>query len=260
LTVRSVRKAVGVLVAVAESHGPISLTEVAAKAGIPIATASRLLATLTETSLLKRNGKGYSLGVRAFEIGKSAEKVLDLIEISRPHLRFLADETGENANLAVLDGTDAVYLACEECSKMVRAFIVQGARVPAHATGVGKVLLSGLEDAEIEEAYRGATLVRFTSRTVTGVEELLGEVRKARENGYAPDEGEREEGVLCFAAPIRDYDGRIAAAVSVSGPSSRLGRSRAGSQRKTLECAKRISIELGWDGVRIWQPGPRRSR
>ena len=247
MTVESVRKAVAVLLVVAQSDRPLSLTEVAREAGIPVPTARRLLLTLTGSSLLKRDGKDYGLGIRAFEIGKKAEKALDLIGVSRPHLRVLADQTGENANLAVLDGADVVYLACEECSKMVRAFTVQGARVSAHATGVGKVLLSGLKDAQIAEIYAGKPLPKFTSRTVGTLDGLLAEVRMARESGYAVDEGEREEGVLCFAAPVRDYAGRVVAAVSVSGPSARFGEHRSESVSTTSECAARISAELGWN-------------
>ena len=78
-----------------------------------------------------------------------------------------------SANLAVLDGTDVIYLACEECSKMVRAFTVSGARVPAHATGVGKVLLSGLADEEIEARYSEAPLVKFTEKTAGTLDDLL---------------------------------------------------------------------------------------
>lgn len=250
MTVRSVRKAIDVLLAVAQNEGPATLTETASRTGIPIATASRLLTTLTQTSLLKRDGKGYSLGIRAFEIGKKAEKEMDLIGVSRPHLRSLADRTGENANLAVLDGPDVVYLACEECSKMMRAFTVQGARVSAHATGVGKVLLSGQSDAQISRLYGGMRLQKFTPRTVNNLEELLAEVRLARERGYAVDEGEREEGVLCYAAPVRDYLGRVIAAVSISGPSTRLAKRGDESRALTQEGAARISAELGWsDGA-----------
>ena len=244
-TVEAVRKAVAVLFAVSEGEGPVSLSEVARKTGVPVATARRLLMTLVGASLVRREGKGYTLGVRAFEIGKKAEKKMDLIEIARPHLRRLSDETGENANLAVLDNTDVVYLSCEECSKMVRAFTVTGARVPAHATGVGKVLLAGLSDGEIEALYRGVELVKFTARTVSTLSDLLREVRKARELGFAFDEGEREEGVLCVAAPVREYGGQVKAAVSVSGPSTRLDRQRVLAQGRTLECASAISRHLG---------------
>lgn len=247
MTVRSVQKAIDILFVVAESGGPVTLTEAAAKARIPVATASRLLHTLTQASLLRRDGKGYSLGIRAFEIGKKAEKGLDLIVVSRPHLRSLADRTGENANLAVLDGTDVVYLICEECSRMMRAFTVSGARVNAHATGVGKVLLSGLSDSQISRLYEGVSLTKFTTRTVDSLERLLSEVGLVRQRGYAVDEGEREDGVLCLAAPVRDYTGRVIAAVSISGPASRLERRKAESRAMTQDCAASISAELGWN-------------
>jgi DNA-binding IclR family transcriptional regulator len=249
LTVRSVQKAIDILIAVAEESGPATLTEIATKVRIPVATASRLLHTLTLASLLRRDGKGYTLGIRAFEIGKKAEKGLDLIGVSRPHLRSLADRTGENANLAVLDGTDVVYLICEECSRMMRAFTVSGARVSAHATGVGKVLLSGLLDSQISRLYEGVPLHKYTSRTVDSLERLLSEVRLARQRGYAVDEGEREDGVLCFAAPVRDYAGRVIAAVSISGPASRLERRAFESRSMTQDSAAMISAELGWKEV-----------
>lgn len=245
-TVEAVRKAAAVLLAVSEGEGPVSLSEVAQKTGIPLATARRLLLTLVGTSLIRREDKGYTLGVRAFEIGKRAEEKMGLIAVAKPYLRRLSDETGENANLAVLDKTDVVYLACEECSKMVRVFTVTGARVPAHATGVGKVLLTGLSDDEIEVLYRGVPLERFTSKTISTLSELLSQVRKARERGFAFDEGEREEGVLCVAAPVREYGGRVKAAVSVSGPSARLDHQRRLAQERTLECAFAISRHLGW--------------
>lgn len=257
MTVQAVRKAVDVLFAIAESDQAPSLTEIAAKTGIPVPTASRLLATLTEAALIVKKRKAYALGIRAFEVGKRAERGLDIIELARPHLRALADRTGENANLAVLDGIDVVYLACEECSKMVRAFTVQGARVPAHATGVGKVLLSGLDVAAIERLYGATALRRFTSRTVTSLGDLLQEVARVREAGFALDEGEKEAGVLCIAAPVRDYAGRVMAAVSVSGPTSRLGRHRAVCQKDTLECAKALSIDLGWTGASITRDTPK---
>lgn len=246
MTVQAVKKAVEVLLAVSDGEGPVTLTEAAQKAEIPIATARRLLLTLVDASLLRREGKTYTLGVRAFEIGKRAEEKIDLISLARPYLKSLTEETGENSNLAVLDGSDVIYLACEECSKMVRAFTVTGARVPAHATGVGKVLLSGLPDEAVRELYKGKPLARFTSRTVDSPDALLAEIQKARTRGYATDEGEREEGVLCVAAPVKDYRGNVAAAVSISGPSARLGRRRVESQRRTMECAARISRNMGW--------------
>ena len=250
LTVRSVKKAVDVLLAVAESDRPLTLTEAAIAAGIPVPTARRLLVTLAESSLVKREGNRYRLGVRAYELGKRAERALGLIGASRPHLRRLADAVGENANLAVLDGTEVVYLVCEECSRMVRAFTVQGARVPAHATGVGKALLSGLSDEEIAGLYPQERLQQFTAKTISTVQELLAEVRQARDLGYAADEGEREEGVYCLAAPVRDHRGQIVAAVSVSGPSSRLAKSRNQVRSMVLECARQISTDLGWNNNR----------
>ena len=247
--VRSVKKALDVLWVIAESDSPLTLTEAAVSSGLPVPTTRRLLATLAEFSLIERDGKRYRLGVRAYELGTRAERSLGLIGASRPHLRRLSDSAGENANLAVLDGAEVVYLACEECSRMVRAFTVQGARVAAHATGVGKVLLSGLSDDDIMKLYAGKQLERYTKNTIASAQELLAEVRRARAQGYASDEGEREEGVCCLAAPVRDHRGTIVAAVSVSGPSSRLVESKGRVASQVVECGRRISQDLGWRGA-----------
>ena len=247
--VRSVKKALDVLWVIAESDSPLTLTEAAEYSGLPVPTARRLLATLAERSLVEREGNRYRLGVRAYELGMRAERSLGLIGASRPHLRRLADAAGENANLAILDGTEVVYLACEECSRMVRAFTVQGARVAAHATGVGKVLLSGLSDDGVMKLYEGVGLERFTRKTVASTEALMAEIRQARAHGYAADEGEREDGVSCLAAPVKDHKGAIVAAVSVSGPSSRLAGSRDRVVSLVMECGRRISQDLGWRGA-----------
>ncbi len=236
---------------IAGEDKPLSLTEVATRTELPIATASRLLSTLTAQHVLVKEGRQYRLGLRAFEIGKRAERRIDLIRVAAPHLEELAAEAGESANLAVLDGTEVVYLSCVESGRMMRTFTVPGARVPAHATGVGKALLSGLKDSQIRELYRNKSLNRFTPKTLTNLDELLEEVEKSRQTGYSFDEGEKEEGVLCIAAALRDYSGKIAAAISVSGPASRMGRHLPESARLVLLYARRVSRDLGWNDVPI---------
>jgi len=200
VTVNSVRKAVEVLIVVAEEEAPVTLSQVSHKTGLPLATAKRILDTLSGVNLVRKEGKRYSLGLLAFEIGKRAERAMDLPVLAKPYLEKLREETGENANLAILQGSDVVYLACAESFKMMRTFTVPGARVPAHATGVGKVLLSALSDEEIRRLYDGKPLTGFTPKTVTDIEVLLRQLEKAREQGFALDEGEREEGVVCVAA------------------------------------------------------------
>ncbi len=304
MTVRSVEKAVEVLVAVAEASEPVSLTDVASQTGLPVATAKRLLDTLTKTHLLSKKNKLYSPGIRLFEIGKKAEQRMDLVSAAMPYLTDLRDKVGESANLAVLDKTDVVYLASVESPRMMRTFTVPGARVPAHCTGVGKVLLAQKSDKELRKLYEecvspqhsgsvasgsvasgsvslgptslgsvdssmplgdsrlqspkacpgspgsgGVTLHRFTSNTITSVDMLIEEINKVRQLGYATDEGEREDGVVCIAAPVRDYSGSTVAAVSISGPASRLDEEGMSKARAyVIECGQDITRSLGGTG------------
>ncbi len=294
MIVRSVKKAVEVLIAVVEASEPVTLTYVATNTGFPIATAKRLLDTLTKTRLLSKKDKLYSPGIRLFEIGKKAEQQMDLVSAAMPCLERLRDNVGESANLAILDNTDVIYVASVESPRMMRTFTVPGARVPAHCTGVGKVLLSGQSDLKLRELYgtydssrlsgtpdvpdslgclgsieftgaAGSTgdtgltefsdcsectgavkLQRFTSRTIVSVDALMEEIKKVKQAGYATDDGEREEGVVCIAAPVRDYAGNIVAAVSVSGPASRLDKDALDKARAhVVECGRAISRNLG---------------
>ncbi|MGI6628116.1 MAG: IclR family transcriptional regulator [Bacillota bacterium] len=263
MTVRSVERAVKVLSAVIEASEPVSLTDVASKTGLPVATTKRFLDTLTKTLILSKRGRLYSPGIRLFEIGKKTEQRMDLVPAAMPYLVKLRDNVGESANLAILDKTDVVYLASVESPRMMRTFTVPGARIPAHCTGVGKILLSGHSDDRLRKLYEScvqgdsgesgdsqslvhAKLERFTSNTIDSVDMLIREIKKARRLGYATDEGEREEGVVCIAAPVRDYSGSIVAAVSISGPAYRLDRDgKLKARAYVVKCGQDISRSLG---------------
>lgn len=245
--VQSVMKAVEVLFAVAEEGRGVSLTQVTQKVGLPVPTVKRFLDTLTAADLLRKEGKLYLPGLKAFELGKLAERHFDIVRLARPYLEELARATQESANLAVLDGPDVIYLSCAESPRMMRTFTTPGARVPAYATGVGKILLSSLDDTSIRTLYNGRKLEPFTARTITCVQDLLEELRKVRLEGIALDDGEREDGVTCLAGAIRDGSGKVVAAVSVSGPSTRLSGEKLCEVRQHLDiCCSGISKTLGY--------------
>lgn len=263
MSIRSVKKAIQVLQVVVEAPKPVTLSEVVTQTGFPAATAHRLLGTLTQARLLAKEDKLYSPGIHLFELGKRAEQRMDLASLAMPHLRALRDTIGESVNLAILDKTDVVYIASVESPRIMRTFTVPGARIPCHCTGVGKVLLSGRSDEELETLYglnggnshkhvessKSATpakLKQFTLRTITCPKVLMEEIKKARILGYAMDECEREDGVVCVAAPVQDHAGHVVAAVSISGPTSRLDKdSLAKTSSHVIGCARTISREFG---------------
>jgi IclR family acetate operon transcriptional repressor len=140
---------------------------------------------------------------------------------ARPHLSRLVDAIGETANLAMLDGDRVVYVAQVPSRHSMRMFTEVGRRVHLHCTGVGKVLLAGLPDDDVRQVLARAGMPARTPRTLTDPDVLLAELHLTVVQGYAIDDGEQEAGVRCIAVPVPG--GALPAAISVSGPETRLG-------------------------------------
>jgi IclR family acetate operon transcriptional repressor len=162
-------------------------------------------------------------------------------------MQRLVNEVKETANLAVLEGTEAVYVHQVECSNVVRMFTRLGAHVPIHCSGVGKVLVANFADDDIRKLLGNGPLPRFTSATITDIDALLKELKRVRTKDYAVDNEEREEGVRCVTASIRDRSGMTVAGLSVSGPTTRMLMKRI---RKLADAvigaADEISAALGF--------------
>jgi IclR family acetate operon transcriptional repressor len=156
-------------------------------------------------------------------------------------LRGLSSRTGESANLAILDGTEAVYVAHFSAQRVMRMFTEAGNRAPLHATGTGKVLLAYEPEDRRTALLEAVSLTPFTSRTIASREILEGELSRIRRHGFARDQGELEEGVWCLAVPILTADDTCLAALSVSGPRERLGRAR---EEELLNELRSTSAEL----------------
>ncbi len=225
-TVQAVVRALSILEALAEVAEPIALSDLAKKVGLKLATVHRLLATLmskgyvTQDQLTLR----YQLGIKAFEVGNAALASLDIRAMAHPFLKQLRDEVNETTNMAILDGAEVVYIDQLESTNIVivKMFARVGSRGPAYCTGSGKMLLAGLPDDELHHLVNQMVFQRFTQKTITDKELLIKEIQRIREQGYAIDNAERDEGVCCIAAPIRNHEGRTIAAISASGPTSRV--------------------------------------
>jgi len=185
-------------------------------------------------------------------MGNSATYAVDVKELARPYMHELLDRYNETVNLAILDRGDVVYIDQLESNNIVivRMFARVGNRGPAYCTGSGKVLLAGLDQDEFSRYLKNVSLRGFTADTITDPISLAREMDKVRENGYALDLGERDEGVGCVAAPIRNREGRVFAALSVSGPSMRMTAPFLGNQLAPVlrNYADLISAKLGYSG------------
>lgn len=244
---QSVDRALTILEILAR-HGELGVTGIAGELDVHKSTASRLVGALEAHRLVEQLGERgkYRLGFGLVRLAGATTARLDLPKQSRPMCRRLAAELGETVNVAVLDGTAVVNVAQEQGNAAISAHNWLGQRTPAHATSSGKVLLAWAADPE-RAAIVDAGLTKYTDNTITDSDALTAELTRIRERGWASTSEELEIGLNAVAAPIRDADGFVVGAISVSGPSYRLAASSFPelAQRVTRE-AEAISAELGY--------------
>lgn len=251
-TVQAVTRALFLLEILAREDSPISISELAKKAQLKLATTHRLLSTMMNRGFIEQDPVSlrYYLGIKTFEIGNAALNVNDLRTISRPFLKSLAQRTNETINLAILDGAEVVYIDQLESTNIVivKMFARVGSRGPAYCTGTGKALLADLEEKELRKRFAKVDFIKFTNRTITDINKLVNVLNQIRKDGYALDFSERDEGVTCIAAPIRNFEKRVQAAISVSAPAQRMDRGRIDQEilPLLLETAQHISERLGF--------------
>ena len=227
-TVQSVARALTLLDALGESRNEVGLAELSKQVGFHVSTAHRLLATLIAQGYARQNPENgrYGLGAKAFHLAESYLGQMDLRRIVRPILDRLSHETGETANLVILDGLEAFYLDKVESPQSLRIFSRIGRRAPLHCTAAGKVLLAGRSWPEVQRMLGRNALERYTPRTILSLEALRRELEAVRTGGFAVDREECEEGATCIAVPVRNARGETVAALSISGPTLRMHPAR----------------------------------
>ena len=247
-TVDAAAKALELLSVFSYREPRLSLADLAARTGIPRATAFRLLSTLEQAGFLVKDHGAYQLGIKCFVLGNIVAGGLDLRDTAHPHLVALRDTTRETTQIAILDHWQVVYL-----ERVISPYPVglmrsrAGAILPAYCTALGKTLLAYMPEAEVEAWATTQKFPALTPRTITSARRLLKELRVIRERGYAIDDEERERGARCLAAPIRNHHGDVVAAISVAGPIDRLPQELVGSDvaEAVVAAARAISIDLG---------------
>jgi len=251
-TVDAAAKALELLSAFSFREPRLSLADLATRTGIPRATAFRLLSTLEQSGFLAKEHGAYQLGIKCFVLGNIVAGGLDLRETAHPHLAALRDSTRETTQLAILDHWQVVYLE-RMLSPLPVGFMRSraGAILPAYCTALGKTLLAYRPEPDVEAWAASQKFIALTPRTITSAKRLLRDLRAVRERGYGVDEEEREKGVCCIAAPVRNHTGQVVAAISVAGPSQRMPRVLAGSDMAdaVVASAGAISVDLGSESV-----------
>mgnify|MGYP000633940747 CR=1 FL=1 len=248
-TLRSVGRALELLSCFAADTREWGINDLSRSLGLPRSAVHRLLLTLREWGYIEQDpiSRKYRLGLRAVELGRAALARQDLRSVALPVMRELARRSRENVNLAVLDGMEIVYLERLESQQILRVALHPGARLPAHCTAMGKVLLASLPEEQLDRLLATSVLQRYTPKTVTDPDRLKQELRIVRRQGYAMADEELAIGVRSVAAPIRNREGEVVAAMNITGPTVRFKGRRIGELRRmVIEGARRISALLGY--------------
>ena len=218
----TVRKAMAVISAFSYGEPVLGVSELSRRLGMGKSTVHRILTTLQGGGFVERTAdERYRLSIKMYEIGLQVAASSELRELVHPALERLRNESGETAHLAVLSGTDVVYLDRLESPHMLRMLTQVGRRRAAHATSSGKVLLAFGAPADIDGVV-AAGMPRLGPRTITSRSMLERALADVRADGYAVSVEESAPGVASVAAPLFDGDGECVAAMSVAGPVTRM--------------------------------------
>lgn len=245
--VQSLERGLAVILAFSEHHPRLTLAELAELTELSRPTVRRILLTLEKLGYVRAEGRGYALTPHVLALGNAYLSSLNITEVAQPYMEEVTKVTGHTCSLAALDGEDAIFLTRVPSRRVMRHTLTTGTRLPAPATSMGRVLVAGLPDHEIESFLAHAPFPRYTAHTVTDADALRGILHQVRAQGWALVNQEFEEGVRSFSAPVLDSGQRTVASLSMSVPASTVSLEEIHDQilPVIIEFAREISKQLG---------------
>ncbi|HJV88923.1 MAG TPA: IclR family transcriptional regulator C-terminal domain-containing protein [Holophagaceae bacterium] len=213
--VQSLARGLDVLRAFDRENPSMSLSEVSERTGLARAAARRSLLTLGHLGYVGQKGRQFFLTARVLELGFGYLSSLNLPELAMPWMEQLAHRVNESTSLSVLDGQDIVYVARVPVRRVMTIALGVGARLPAFAASMGRVLLAGLDPEALDAWFAKATFYPLTSHTITDPRRLREEILRTRDQGYGLVVQELELGLCSLSVPIRDRQGKVVAALNV---------------------------------------------
>jgi len=234
------------IVEILRERNGAGVSEIARAVDKPTSTVHDHLQTLEQEEYLVKEGTQYHVSTRFLQLGNQAQSRKKVYEIARPEVDELAEKTGEHSNLMIEEHGLGVFLYKARGPDAVQLDTHAGMRVPLQTTALGKTIMAFRPRSEVESYLDRHGLPEVTERTITDSEELFETLDQVRERGYAYDDEERVKGMRCLAAPITDQDERAIAAVSVSGPKSRMQGDRFSDEipEQILRSANVIEVNL----------------
>jgi len=236
-----------------DEYGELGITEISEILSLDKSTVFRIISTLKSLGYVTQNPSNskYSNGYKLFEMGSNVARKTGLPKLAYPYMLELSKITGEAVNLAVRDGTKALYISKIESTDTIKVCMNLGQAIPLYCTALGKSLIAHLPEKTVRELLRNETFVKYTSNTLQDIEALLKELDVVRKQGYSVDNEEHIKNIYCIGAPIFDSNGNVIAALSIALPKFRFDENPKKEELYFLvrDTAIRFSHSLGWYDV-----------
>ena len=253
--VQTIERVSRILEMVGQSPQGMSIRDLSSGLSLPKGTIHRLLSSLSYFGYIRQDTetKSYFLGLKLMELNALLDSQLDLRKVAEPILRDLAEKTKQTAHMVILDRNEVVYIEKIETQQPAGGLKMAsrlGSRNPAHSSAVGKALLAYVSEEVLADFLRAKGLPRRTANTITDPGSFRDHLKLVRDQGYAIDDEENEQGIRCLGAPIFDGKGRALAAISVSGPVFQMTKKFVQDvvRKEVVAAASDISRRLGFPG------------
>lgn len=248
--IQSIQRASSILDLFLDNKEPLGISDLAQILKLPKTTIQGIVTTLQELRFLEkdRHSAKYRLGAKLFQLGMSYATNLDIITLARVWMERLCFKYREPVNVGMLVGKQVVIIFRAEPDKRFMTFPQSGSLIPAHTSGIGKMLFSTLRENRLDEILSTYSFDRLTKNSIGSVEEFKNELKKVREEGLAYDNEENFIGLAGIAAPVHNYTGHVIAAFAISGNAEHIKSIHPELTSEMRETAQQISEQLGYRG------------
>ena len=247
---KTVKKTLDILEVFLDSGNEVGISDLAEITGQNVSTIHGIIKELAEKGYIRqRKSRGkYSLGAKFLSFGETVNKMMAIEEeLFHPYMVKLSKELNETVNIAIKNGNYAVNIGIVHSDRTVQVVIHEKIGAPLYCTGVGKALLAGMTNEELDKYFKSEKLISYTKNTVTDIGNLKKQIHKIRKTGLAYDFEEYREGVANIVAPVKDHSGKIVAAIGILVPSATVNANTIKVIGPVIKkCAADISSTLGY--------------
>lgn len=244
--IQSLGRGLLVIQAFSSENPTLTVSKAAELTALSRPAVRRILLTLESLGYAKSYDGHYALTARVLSLGYAYISSKNIWDIAHPHMKKLVEQTGESTSISVLDGSEIVYVARIPTKRIMTISLDVGSRLPAYATSMGQILLANLSLPELDHYLNQANLTSFTEKTMVNQSDLLERLERIKKDGWVFVEQQLETGLSSLAAPIRDNEGKVVAAINISSNADRFNQKKIKEQFLSLllQTAEQISIDI----------------